>query len=156
MVVPGAPGVQASPAMRVVVGPVPVEAAEAWLSYAREVVDDLAFSATDECYAQPDLLATFDGYLRSWEAATGGDRFLWSADLPAEQVEYHMHAFQQVAGVLAERAERSGVRTAPEEGEPFYLALLNGVLAALESEGESHAEFAQHLGAFWPGREPVR
>ncbi len=137
-----------------VLGPVAVGSAKAWLGYARRVVADLEFLAPDDCVTTPEVLAVFDGYLTAWEqAADGKDVFLWARDIPAEQVEYHLHAFQKVAGVLVDRAERTGVRHAPEEGEDFYAALLQGVLSALEAEGPSSAAFAQHLGEFWPGRE---
>ena len=136
-------------------GPVAASSARAWLAYAREVVADLEFLAPDECYATPEVLAVFDGYLTEWERAARGTELHWSRDIPAEQVEYHMHAFQKVAGMLDERSQRSGVSHAPEEGEDFYLALLQGVLQALEAEDESSAAFAQHLARFWPGRESI-
>jgi hypothetical protein len=140
--------------MRVVVGPVDAGSASVWLAYARDVLDELETMAPGECFTSPQVLATFRHYVDEWSSVSDGEKFLWEQDIPAEQVEYNMHAFQRVAGVLAERAEREGPK-APPEGEDFYLALLHGVLAALEAEGPASAAFAKHLGEFWPGRGSI-
>lgn len=140
--------------MRVVIGPVSAASALAWLDYADGVLDELGAMAPGECFTTPEVIEVFRGYVASWRAAADAPELLWERDIPAEQVEYDMHAFQRVAEVLAERAERDGT-AAPEEGEDFYLALLQGVLAALEAESPASAAFAQHLGEFWPGRDPL-
>lgn len=142
--------------MRVVVGPVSRSSAKAWLGYARRVVDELGELAPDATFSSPEVVATFTDYLDQWDvaAATSGE-FVWESEIPAEHVEFHMHAFHQVATVLREREERVGARQAPEEAQEFYLALLQGVLTALEAESQASAEFAQHLGRFWPGQEMV-
>lgn len=140
--------------MRVVVGPVSAASALAWLDYADDVLDELGGMAPGECFATPEVIEVFRGYITSWRASAVGPELLWERDIPAERVEYDMHAFQRVAEVLADRAERQGT-AAPEAGEDFYLALLQGVLTALEAEGPSSAAFAQHLAEFWPGREPL-
>lgn len=142
--------------MRVVVGPVSRTSAAAWLAYARSVVDDLSVIAPGQCFATPELRQIFEHYLDVWgqaAASAEGGNFVWDADIPTEEVEYHMHAFHQVAGMLRDRQEQSGAAQAPEAGEEFYLALLHGVLGALETESAASAEFAQHLGRFWPGQE---
>jgi hypothetical protein len=138
----------------VVIGPVSVASADAWLDYADEVIDDLAAMAPGECFTTPEVLEVFRAYVRSWRSAAVGTDFLWEREIPPEQVEYDMHAFQRVAEVLARRAEEQG-DAAPPEGEDFYAALLRGVLSALEAEGPSSAAFAEHLSEFWPGRDPL-
>ena len=140
--------------MRVVIGPVSVASATAWLDYADGVIDELSAMAPAECFTTPEVLAVFRGYVTSWRAEAVGTSMVWERDIPAEQVEYHVHAFQRVAEVLAARAEQQG-SAAPPEGEDFYLALLSGVLSALEAEGPSSAAFAKHLSEFWPGRDPL-
>lgn len=140
--------------MRVVIGPVSVASATAWLDYADEVLDELSAMAPGECFTTPEVLAVFREYVTSWRDEAVGTSMVWEREIPTEQVEYHMHAFQRVAEVLAARAEQQG-RKAPPEGEDFYSALLTGVLAALEAEGPSSAAFAKHLSEFWPGREPL-
>ena len=144
--------------MRVVIGPVSALSAKEWLVYAREVVDELASLAPGEQFSSPEVQGIFDGYLSEWEhAAATGDPFLWSCDVPPEQIEYHVHVFHQVATVLAEREATSGTRQSPEGGREFYAAVLRGALGALEAEGPASAAFAQYLGEFWPGdRLPIR
>ena len=137
-----------------VIGPVSVASANAWLDYADEVIDELAAMAPGECFTTPEVLEVFRAYVTSWRRAAVGSDFLWEREIPPEQVEYDMHAFQRVADVLARRAEEQGV-AAPPEGEDFYVALLHGVLAALEAEGPSSAAYAKHLSEFWPGRDPL-
>lgn len=138
--------------VRVVVGPVDIASASAWLSYAREVVDDLAFAESDECYAGPEVLAVFRHYIESWEAeAAQGEKFLWEQEIPVEVLEYHVHAFKKVVEVLAAREARSGISHAPEESDVFYKALIQGIVVALAAEGPASAEFAVQLEETWPG-----
>jgi len=136
--------------MRIVIGPVDAASARAWLGYAHRVLDDIGGLAPGECFTAPDTVDLMRGFVDSWSHAALGTDFYWEEDLPAERIEYAMHAFQKVVGVLAARAEVHG-RSAPPEGDDFYLALLHGVLRALESESASSAAFAQHLAEFWPG-----
>lgn len=140
--------------MRVVIGPVDVTSARAWLGHARQVVDQLDAVAPGECFTAPEIRATFRAYLDEWNEHARGEEFLWEADIPAEQVEFDMHAFQRVAGVLAARDEREGWRS-PPEGEDFLLALLQGAFTAMQAEGATSAAFANHLAEFWPGRAPI-
>lgn len=140
--------------MRVVVGPVSANSAAAWIGHAREILDDLDSLAPGECFSTPEICAIFDSYLSEWEAALHEDeKFVWERDIPAEQVEYHLHAYHQVADMLAGPGRRHHTAGPPAEGEEFALALLGGVLSALEAESPSSASFAKHLGAFWPGRD---
>lgn len=140
--------------MRVVIGPVDVRSAEAFVGYAHQALDDVGAMAPGECFTTPEVMAVFRGFVDAWGEAAVGDEFVWEQDLPPEQVEYNMHALQRVAGVLAERAEREG-RQLPPEAEDFYIAMLHGVLTALETGGPASAAYAKHLAEFWPGRERI-
>lgn len=140
--------------MRVVVGPVSASSAAEWIGHARGILRDLDRLAPGECFSTPEVRAIFDSYLSEWEAVLREDgMFVWERDIPAEQVEYHLHAYHQVADMLADPDVRRRTGGPPPEGEEFVLALLNGVLSALEAESPSSAAFAKHLGAFWPGRD---
>jgi hypothetical protein len=125
----------------VVVGPVASHSAKIWVTHAREVLDDEDMA--------PDIAEAFGAYLDEWEGACTGPEFRWEVEIPAETVEYHFHLFHTMATRLIE--ERRGIRVAPPEGDSFYLALVNGVLSALEDENDACKEFAAHLRAFWPG-----
>lgn len=137
-----------------VIGPVSAASALAWLDYADDVLDELGAMAPGECFATPEVIEVFRTYVGSWRASAAGAELLWERDIPAEEVEYHMHAFQRVAEVLDQRAATEGT-AAPPEGEDFYAAILQGVLTALEAEGAASAAFAEHLAEFWPGRDPL-
>lgn len=140
--------------MRVVVGPVSGESARAWLDYADAVISRLDVIAEGACYATDAMVRVFEGYVRSWRrAARGADTFVWEHDLPAEEAEFHFHAFFQVATLLAEREAEFGESLSPPEGDEFYLALINGIVVALSVENDASAEFASHLAQFWPGLE---
>ncbi len=139
--------------MRVVIGPVSRQSAQAWIAYARRIVDVLDTLAPGECFSTPEVRAVFDSYLADWEAAADQqDVFLWERDLPAEQVEYHVHAFHQVATMLAQRDGDAVDAPGLDGGEEFYSAVLRGALTALEAESPASSAFAQHLGEFWPGQ----
>ena len=140
--------------MRVVIGPVDVRSAEAFVGYARRALDEVSAMAPGECFTTPEVIAVFRGFVDAWGQAAVGDEFVWEQELPPEQVEYNMHALQRVVGVLSERAEREG-RQMPLEAEDFYIAMLHGVLIALEAEGPASAAYAKHLAEFWPGRERI-
>ena len=67
------------------------------------VLDVLGAMAPGECFATPEVIEVFRAYVTSWRASAVGPELLWERDIPAEQVEYDMHAFQRVAEVLALR-----------------------------------------------------
>lgn len=139
--------------MRVVIGPVSARSAALWLGYARQVVDDLEAVSPGASFTTPEVRSIFDGYLSAWEAEAATDGpFLWSHEIPAEQMEYHLHAFHQLATVLSQQAEVRGSVLLPDGGREFYAAVLRGCLAALESESPTSAAFARHLSEFWPGQ----
>jgi len=137
--------------MRVVIGPVDARSAVAWLGYADRVLDELETMAPGECFSAPETVAILRDFVSRWRRAARRDRmFLWDDEVPAERIEFAMHAFQRVVDLLAQRAAVHG-RAAPPEGDEFYLALLQGVLGALQAESASSAAFADHLAEFWPG-----
>jgi hypothetical protein len=136
--------------MRVVIGPVDARSARAWLGYADRVLDELGGLAPDDCASAPETIAHLRGFVEAWQREADGEKFLWEAELPAEQVEFSMHAFQRVTEVLVRRAEVHG-RSAPPEGDDFYLAVLQGVLCGLQAESDASASYAAHLREFWPG-----
>jgi hypothetical protein len=135
--------------MRVVVGPVRGESARAWLAHAHGVVDDLDRSPRS-CPATPELLDVFRGYLAEWDGAATEEKFCWERDIPVEEAKYHVHAFHQVAEMLSVEADGRDDWRSPDEGVEFVLALLTGVLGALQAEDPASAAFAQHVGQFWP------
>jgi hypothetical protein len=138
----------------VVIGPVDAGSARAWLSYAEQVLDEVGSLAPGACFTSPDTLDFLRGFVRSWELSAGGDVFCWEEDVPTEHAEYSMHALRRIVEVLAKRAEVHG-RQAPVEGDAFYVAMVQGMLHALETESATSAAFARELVEFWPGLVPI-
>lgn len=136
--------------MRVVIGPVDARSARAWLGYAHRVLDQIHELAPGECFTAPDTVALLREFVDSWSRASASEDFYWDEDLPPERIEFAMHAFQRLVDVLARRAQVHG-RTSPPEGDAFYVAVLQGAMLALESEGPASAAFAEHLAESWAG-----
>ena len=132
------------------VGPFPSPSAQAWLKYARSVLDEAR--AGTEVAVPADVADAFEGYLDEWDAAAAaGPTFRWSGEADAEVVEYLLHAWFNLARALAERAESRGVRVTPPEGEAFYNGLVRALLDALAAEGRGGSSFAEELRTDWPG-----
>jgi hypothetical protein len=131
--------------VKVEVGPVPSAAATAWLDYATSVVVERRRTMPVQ------VVASFVGYLEEWKAAAGeGAIFHWEGKAEPEEVEYLLHAWFKLA---TERAESGRDAGGPDEGRPFYSAVVHALLQALRTENASTAELADHLAQFWPGLE---
>ena len=133
-------------------GPLPSESVHSWIGYARDVLDAVPTEAGgDGVWLPADSVAGFEHFLGEWaRAADAAVTFNWEGELPREEVEYLFHAFFRVATHLSARAETEGPM-APADSEPFYRALVGGLLTALDQEGDGTSEFSEHLRAFWPG-----
>ena len=136
--------------MHVEVGPFPSASAKAWLKYARGVLHEVKAGGTGTVPA--DVVTAFEAYLDQWDrAAAAGPSFRWSGDADPEVVEYLLHAWFNLASILARRAQERGVRTSPPEGEVFYNGLVAALLDALADEGRAGSAFAEQLRTDWPG-----
>ena len=133
-------------------GPIPLESAQDWLAYAREVVGSVPTEPGGAGVWLPeDAIAGFNTYLTAWENACVEEPFVWVGEVDRLQVEYLFHAFFRLVTHLAEQAERTGDVRAPESSEQFYRTLVTGLLDALDQGGDSTSEFSEHLRSFWPG-----
>ncbi|CAN5601579.1 hypothetical protein BH20ACT2_BH20ACT2_24160 [soil metagenome] len=139
--------------MRVVVGPLPSASVQAWVAYAREVLDDTVRGpASLAVPLDRELLDAFGRYLDEWEGvAATGPEFAWSTELDGEMAEYLLHGFHRVVEHLAEVAAARGVPLGPAAGDVFYVALVGALLDGLIEEGPAGAEFGEYLRNFWPG-----
>ena len=136
--------------MHVEVGPFPSASAQAWLKYARGVLDEVKAGNTGTIPA--DVVTASEAYLDQWDrAAAAGPSFRWSGDADPEVVEYLLHAWFNLASILDRRAQERGVRTSPPEGEVFYNGLVEALLDALAAEGRAGSAFAEQLRTDWPG-----
>jgi hypothetical protein len=137
------------------IGPLPSRAALAWVAYARAVITELKAEDSSLPRLPPEVVRAFARYLTQWRAAARvGEIFRWSGEAEAEEVEYLLHAWFNLAQFLSNRAGAGGPRS-PAEGQVFYDAVVTALLDGLRAEGrETTTLFADHLGAFWPGHQP--
>jgi hypothetical protein len=134
------------------IGPLASTSVQAWTTYARRVLAQALQRSSRGPVLDKAVVDQFQHLLDSWEAAaTAADTFVWSTDLDPDQVEYLMHAFSNLVARLADEARARGYPEAPPESEEFYLALVTGLLDALQDAGGAHAEFAEQLRSSWPG-----
>jgi hypothetical protein len=143
--------------MRVEIGPVPLPSAQAWLDYAASVIGELR---SEPRAVTSDVLDAFSKYVDDWqatadaEAARHDEVFRWNGEALPETVEYLVFALYRLGQRLTEE-ERSGLRPPrPAAAEKFHTVLVRSILAALEREGASEAQFVQQLREVWtPAKE---
>jgi len=140
--------------MLVEVGPVPSPSATAYVAFCRERLAELqADPDTLAATLTPDLVDRFHGLLDRWEqVAAAGPVFIWDLDVDVETVEYDFVAFVRVVlgGDPIGRTSESAADRQAELRRPFRVALVNGILQALEHEGPGSAALAAELRAQWP------
>lgn len=133
--------------MDVTVGPVAASSARAFADYARRVLSGAGAGAD----VPSDAAQAFLGYIEEWEEVSlTSEEMVWTAEAEPEVAEDIIYAFFRLARALDEASRATGAM-APAEAEPFYRALVAGLLKALEGEGERRADFASSLRASWPG-----
>ncbi|MGZ4704858.1 MAG: hypothetical protein ACXWCM_08320 [Acidimicrobiales bacterium] len=140
--------------MLVEVGPVPSASALAYIRFAREMLAELVTRhGKDSPSAWPEMAAEFETLFDRWEKiARSGPVFTWSWERDVEEVEYWFVAFVRLV-LEADPLGRTSERVADDETElrrPFRVALVNGVLTALEREGGGSAALATELRSEWP------
>ena len=137
--------------VHVEIGPAPSDSALAYVAMSRDRLADLKGDPGDlAAVLTPFVVDTFNEMLDAWEAAAlARPVFRWESDLDVETVEHVFHAFYVIVGWANERYP-----DAPDDDvqlrRPFRLALTNGFLDALESEGSASAELAEALRESWP------
>lgn len=134
--------------VRIEVGPVAQRSAEAWFDYAEGVVAVLR--DTHACKAPDEVLDAFSELIEIWRGVEpAGGRFHWVGERAPDEVEYLINALYE-AGLAVERAHAEGrAELRPSEADEFHYAVVNQVLAALESEGGSETQLAEILRQHW-------
>ncbi len=137
--------------MEVVVGPVSAGSMGAFAHFGRGVLHRPGPGAD----VPSDAASSFDGYLDEWTAlGVGEGEVTWRSDAEPEVVEYLVYSFFRVAQEV-DQASPGRPTVVPEAAAPFYRLLVGALLAALEAEGGSRAEFASHVREFWPGDQEI-
>jgi CheY-like chemotaxis protein len=137
------------------VGPVPAAAARAWISNTRRILaalrrdpDVLDEPVTDE------VLDLFERFLVSWEGvASEAEVFSWQARAVPDEVRALLEQWAAVDRMTDLQLARLGVGWAPPEAEPFWVALTEGVVTALQEQAATQ-DLAAVLGEQWSA--PVR
>lgn len=139
--------------VQVIVGPVAAASVRAYLETARVELRTLYADSRRRAPLPADLLERFELLLDQWErAAEPGTEFVWRDEFDAEEAHWLVHGFFRVLQCIE---ERGGPLYDDEQRRPFYVALVSGVLDALERDGELSGSFARDLRARWPFLELV-
>ncbi|MGZ8765471.1 MAG: hypothetical protein ACXW2C_07260 [Acidimicrobiia bacterium] len=134
--------------MNVEVGPVSHASAVAWLDYATEALADLRTAPASP--VSPHALELFADLLAEWRAiAATDDRWRWTAEMAPEKVEFLIRALYEAGLVIEHESAAKRARLRPPEADEFHVVLVECVLAALEAEGGSSAQFVESLRNEW-------
>jgi hypothetical protein len=141
--------------VRVEIGPVSRESAEAWFDYADAVIRDLRLVGADR--APPEVLDTFDELVDIWrselsrgsEDGEASEPFHWSAERSDDEVGYLINALYETGLAVEAAHEVGGLQLRPPEADEFHYAVVTQVLAALEAEGGSQSHLVEILREHW-------
>lgn len=143
--------------IEVTVGPVAADAARAWVSNSRAILeavrarpDVLGATISDEVYD------AFISLLDQWEAvaSSGEHEFRWFARADPANVRRLLEQWASVDGMRDDQLDALGVRWSGAAGEPFWRALTTGVLDALQRHDELE-RLAARLSEQWgPDLDP--
>lgn len=134
--------------MLVEVGPVSFRSAVAWLDYANSSLEVLAGRTTTPL--PEGVAASFLDLLEEWRnVEEEGGNFHWSGERDSDEVRYLTKALYE-AGLAVEEAFEVGLMPLrPPEADEFHIMLVQGLVAGLEREGGSYAQFADALRNDW-------
>lgn len=141
--------------VRVEIGPVSRDSAEAWFDYADAVIRDLRQVGADR--APPEVLDTFEDLVEAWrselprdtEGGESPDAFHWTTERSDDEVGYLINALYETGLAVEAAHEISGLQLRPPEADEFHYAVVNQVLAALEAEGGPQSHLVEILREHW-------
>ena len=141
---------QADAEVRVHIGPVASHAARLWIDSSRRILAALRLHS--DVLSEPipgDVLELFDHFLHTWEEISEGpEDFFWTARAKFSAVSQLIECWARIDGMSEEQAATLGIEWSPSEARPFYHALTEGVLDALEAHAASQ-ELAKALRRQW-------
>lgn len=122
-----------------------------WIEFARGALT-AAVGAHGAPTIDPPVAARLSRILADWESeATRGPELSLTFEIPDEEAEFLAHAFLLVAEQWTAMADERGFDVSPPEGDEFYAALVDGVIAAMEhADDVSAVEFGEALRNVWP------
>ena len=132
--------------MRVSVGPVAPDSADAWIRWAREMIEELRRRPAAVGGLSEAVLGDVALYVESWAGARrDGDVYRWQVDVDPDELEYLTNALYNLDLRVADEARR-----APDEARAFHQMLVQALLFALAQESGSRAAFVEQLRPSWP------
>lgn len=144
-----------SSAVDVRVGPVPASAARAWIANTRQLIAALRAHPEvlgDEVPAP--FLDRFERFLQAWwSVATAQDEFTWHARAEPAEVRELVEHWAAIDRLTDEQLATLGWHWSPPEGEPFFVALTEAVLAALAAH-DATRDLAARLATQWERGDP--
>ena len=141
--------------VRFAIGPVPGDAARIWLANSARIVAGARQHRYElSVTIEEPLLDLVEAYLEFWmDAAAGHDIFRWEADVDSEHVEELVEQWRLLALLTDEDLALIQCGWAPPETQPFYDALLAGVIGSLDADPETRP-VARDLEVAPPGTPP--
>lgn len=141
----------ASP-VHVKVAPVPSSSALVWVEFARGALAEALADPERAGMITPEVEVQMTTLLDSWEeAARHGPTLCLAFDIPHDEAEFLVHAFLRLADQWTVAADRRGFDISPPEGDDFYAALVDAVIAAMQqAEDVSGTEYGETLRTIWP------
>lgn len=137
--------------MRVDLGPVDASSAHAFVDYGW-----LVLNAPPGRALSGDVQQEFRRYLEQWaRSARPGSAVRWSHETTCDEAKYLLHAFHRLVTDVEVRLLRKELPPFPAQAEEFYRALVRALLEAVAAESATCATWADDLGRFWPGIDPL-
>ena len=136
--------------LEVRVGPVAADAARAWIANTRVLLAAVRRhpEVLDEP-VRPEVLELFERFLESWwRVATVEDEFSWQARAVPEDVRSLLEQWASIDRMTDEQLAVLGCSWAPPEAQPFWAALTEGVLLALQEQAATR-DLAEALAEQW-------
>ena len=134
--------------MRVDLGPVSTGSAQAWVSYATDMLTVLR--GLPETQLPSGALDAFGALLSEWRPiADSGEPFRWSIEEQPERVQYLLNALYLAGTVIEQEAASGRACLRPASADKFHLVLVHEALAALAHESRPDAQFVDQMRNVW-------
>lgn len=130
------------------VGPVSSGAARAWVANSKKIAAAVA-DHPEVIEVSDEILDTLRSLLDDWEAiARGSGEFVWKARIDRDQLTTLVEEWANIDDMSDDQLQQLGVAWSPPEAKPFFQALTDGVLGALQRH-EHTQRLAARLSEQW-------
>jgi hypothetical protein len=142
--------------VRFAIGPVAADVARIWLeNSARIVAGARRHRYQLSVTVEEPLLDLVEAYLEFWKDAVDNQKlFNWEADVDPDHVRVIVEQWLLLARLTDDDLAIIDCNWAPPETQPFYDALLSGVISALDQDPDTRP-MARQLEVEPPGTPPA-